>query len=141
MSFKNSFNYFTQGAIRGAFSGSAKWGYRRFVGYNATMKSGEGVMGSNGFQQKTQLGIHAAESKNNVGINIGGKAPGFMEWFREGGRASKFMNQIPGMNALAGVHDTMGAFYGDDFLGSVGAVIPASIGTASALYDISYYYY
>ena len=137
----NAWDNFTQGFGMGAAFGIGKWGYRNFVGYDPTMAAGKGVAGIDG-STKTELGKHAVKGLNNVGINIGGIAPDFMKsWFMEGGDVSNFLNQIPGVNSIAGLHDQMSVFYKKNFWGSLGSVIPAAIANTVVSYDQMAYYY
>ena len=52
-------------------------------------------------QQAFDNGLKGA---NNIGT--AGKVD-INSWFGEGGKVSRFLNKIPGVNAVAGSHDTM----------------------------------
>ncbi len=76
---------------------AASYAYSSSVGYEATLESGGDAV------NKTSLdaGIKGA---NNIGI-AGTVNPN--SWFGEGGIVSRFLNKIPGVNGIAGLHDTM----------------------------------
>jgi len=48
-------------------------------------------------------GTLPVEGMNNIGVQ--GKPSNPSGWFNEGGRVSRLGNQVPGINAVAGLHD------------------------------------
>ena len=76
---------------------AAAYAYSVVVKYNATWESGGDAVD----KTSTDAGIKGA---NNIGI--AGKVDS-NSLFGEGGKVSRFLNKIPGVNAIAGLHDTM----------------------------------
>jgi RHS repeat-associated protein len=79
-------------------TGSARYLYNRFVPYEASWRAGGAAQG----KSRYQLPIEGA---NNVGVARNAVDAG--DFFGEGGLTSRFMNRVPGINAVAGLHDVM----------------------------------
>ena len=76
---------------------SAAYIYQELVGYRATWQSG-------GDASEKGRWTWPYEGANNVGTQGGAVDPNGL--WNEGGRVSVLANQIPGINAVAGLHDT-----------------------------------
>jgi hypothetical protein len=87
---------FWQGFGLSATSAGAEYLYRSAVGYSTDW-------GPGGPAQPKAWDTYPIEGANNFGPWRAVIDPG--AWSGEGGRFSRFMNQIPGMNAIAGMHD------------------------------------
>eukprot|EP00808_Paulinella_micropora_P012525 g51951.t1 len=126
---------FKDGLIMGAITGSSSLAYSKAVGFSATWKSGgEAVW-------KDYL-TRPVEGANNVGIQGHYESLDADSWglqgLNEGGRYSVILNKIPGVNAIAGMHDTMQVEMGAGLLRDVTNVpfmIPATAITLGALAD------
>jgi RHS repeat-associated protein len=70
--------------------------YNEIVGYEATWKSGGEA------KPKTSV-TYPYEGANNFGTANPSIDPN--SWFGEGGRLSRALNAVPGINAIAGMHD------------------------------------
>jgi len=82
----------------GYSAGAASFGYAysRIVHYQATWAPGGAAQGKDRFGMPVEGANNFAESRSVIDpATFGG----------EGGRLSRFMNRIPGMNAIAGLHD------------------------------------
>ncbi len=82
-----------------AYSGvAATFGYTydRIVNYGATWGSGGPAQGKQRFDMPIEGANNFAESRPVVDAGT---------FTGEGGRLSRFMNRVPGMNAIAGMHD------------------------------------
>ncbi len=99
-----------------AFSaGAAGFGYAydQIVKYNATWAPGGAARGKGRFDMPNEGANNFAESQRTID-------PGALTG--EGGRLSRVMNRIPGMNAIAGLHDVFQVrldLFGGDRFGSV----------------------
>ncbi|MEQ1802440.1 MAG: FG-GAP-like repeat-containing protein [Gammaproteobacteria bacterium] len=99
-----------------AFAGGAAtfgYAYDRVVNYSATWASGGAAQGKQRFDMPIEGANNFAESRRVID-------PGTFRG--EGGRLSRFMNRIPGMNAIAGLHDVFQVRLdqlGGDHFGSV----------------------
>ena len=111
---------------------AAAYAYSTSVGYDATWKSGGKAVNKG----VIDAGIKGA---NNIGT-AGIVNPN--SWFGEGGKVSRFLNKIPGINGIAGLHDTMQVGF-DTLQGvrdgwmrtvfNVPAMVPAAVLTFAAL--------
>jgi hypothetical protein len=81
--------------VSATFSG-AELAYQRIVGYQSEWGSGGPAQSKNRYERPIR-------GANNFGPARGIIDPG--TWSGEGGIFSRFMNRIPGMNAIAGMHD------------------------------------
>jgi RHS repeat-associated protein len=81
-----------------AATGSARYVYNRFVGYDTSWKPG----GEAQPKGRYQLPVQGANNFGNAQSVID---PG--DFFGEGGQLSRLMNRVPGINAVAGFHDVM----------------------------------
>jgi RHS repeat-associated protein len=88
---------FKDGFLMAGITATAHYLYNSAVNYDATWKSGGPA------QPKTdsQMPIRGA---NNIGTQ-GHKTIDPSGWFNEGGRVSRFLNKVPGVNSVAGMHD------------------------------------
>lgn len=79
-------------------SGAAAFGYAydRIVNYSATWAAGGAAQGKQRFDMPIEGANNFAESRPVVDPAT---------FIGEGGRLSRFMNRVPGMNAIAGLHD------------------------------------
>ncbi|OGS15759.1 MAG: hypothetical protein A2251_08735 [Elusimicrobia bacterium RIFOXYA2_FULL_47_53] len=95
-----------RGFVMGAAIASAGYGYEKIVGYKAQASSGDGIAfkGSNGkpIPGSNNVGFQGWEKYDSAGNII--NTSGFLD---EGGQLSNFTNGIPGVNATAGLHDTL----------------------------------
>lgn len=89
---------FTRGFGAGAVTGGARFAYQRVVGYAPTWAPGGDAQPKGRFQ----LPVAGA---NNFGVARAVVDPD--DFFGEGGRLSRLLNRVPGMNAIAGLHDVM----------------------------------
>lgn len=87
---------FRQGFMFAGGAASFSWGYQEIVKYGATWESGGAARG----KYRYDMPIAGA---NNFGVAVTRLDPG--SFWNEGGSLSRFMNRIPGMNAIAGMHD------------------------------------
>jgi len=124
-SFKRSF-------LMSAGSFALKALYTKVVGYDATWKSGGDAVDKE-VLTKPQFG------HNNIGI--AGKVDS-TSWFGEGGYVSRTLNKVPGVNAVAGMHDMMQIGFDNlegvedgilRTIGNVPAMLPAAVLVYGAL--------
>jgi hypothetical protein len=123
---------FADGFKVALLTAAAAYVYNSTVGYDTTWKSGGDAV------NKTSRDT-AFKNVNNIGI--AGKVDK-TSWFGEGGKVSRFLNKIPGVNAVAGIHDTMQVGF-DNLQGvsdswmrtvfNVPAMVPAAAITYTAL--------
>jgi hypothetical protein len=131
----DAWSNFKDGFGVGAISGVAKWGFKEYVGYDASAKSGDKVAGQNGLPSKAELGVHSVKGAINTGIGIGGAAPEFMKtWFMEGQLVSRILNFFPGINAASEIHDNWSGKMNLTFSFSVLAVPPSVVFAYATLY-------
>jgi hypothetical protein len=123
---------FKDGFKMALVTASARYLYESTVKYKATWESGEEAV------SKTSSDT-AFEGKNNIGI-AGKVNPNSL--LGEGGKVSRILNQVPGVNAVAGMHDVMQVGFdrvvgtSDSWLRTVAnvpAMVPAVAITYSAL--------
>ncbi|MEM5789372.1 MAG: RHS repeat-associated core domain-containing protein, partial [Syntrophobacteraceae bacterium] len=88
---------FKNAALFAFGTAAAAYGYQQLVGYSATPESGGEAV------QKDPYTWPVA-GHNNIGVQGGPLDPNGL--WNEGGRVSVVANQIPGINAVAGLHDT-----------------------------------
>ena len=123
---------FKDGFKMGLVTSSARYLYESVVKYKATWESGGDAVNKTvsdaGIKGANNIGTYGKVDKNS--------------WFGEGGRVSRALNQVPGVNAVAGFHDNMQVWFdtvtksSDGVLRSVmniPAMIPAVAVTYSAL--------
>ncbi len=96
-------------------SGAAAFGYAydQIVNYSATWDSGGAAQSKRRFDMPNERANNFAESQTIIDPSA---------FTGEGGRLSRFMNRIPGMNAIAGLHDVFQVrldLLGGDHFGSV----------------------
>jgi hypothetical protein len=89
---------FSSGAIFAGTAAFARFGYNKFVGYDATWESG-------GDAREKKLTTMPYEHTNNCGTQGEAVNPG--STFGEGGYVSRVLNTIPTGNASCGLHDAM----------------------------------
>lgn len=108
-----------------AGSSAARGIYRSTVRYRETW-------GSGGDAVKKEYTQHPVEGVNNVGTQGGNVGSTFAS---EGAGLSRFLNRIPGVNAVAGLHDHMTTAISDPWRGilNVPLMIPAAALTSAAL--------
>jgi hypothetical protein len=91
---------FAQGVILGAWTSAVsvcmRDAYRKMVRYDTTWESGGAAV------KKDRFGM-PVKGANNIGVQ--GKPVDPDSLFNEGGKVSRFANHIPGVNAVAGLHD------------------------------------
>ncbi len=87
---------FIDGAFLSAMTAGARYLYNKVVHFDITWKKG-------GKAVPKSLGDYPVEGANNVGQYSRIIDPKSL--WREGGRVSRFANQVPGINAVAGLHD------------------------------------
>ena len=87
---------FGKGFVLAGGAAGLAWGYDRVVGYGPTWDSG-------GSAQSKQRHDMPNPGANNFGDATQNVRPD--SWMKEGGRVSRIMNRVPGMNAIAGMHD------------------------------------
>jgi RHS repeat-associated protein len=87
---------FRRGALLAGGLASARYVYNHVVGYDATFASGEPAQAKGRFDLPH-------EGVNNIGPAVRVIDPDAL--WNEGGRASRLLNRIPGVNAVAGLHD------------------------------------
>ncbi|MBT8420276.1 MAG: hypothetical protein KJO08_05370 [Gammaproteobacteria bacterium] len=90
---------FMDGFTLSGLTAGLRYVYNQTVGYDATLKSG----GPARPKLKSMI-VH--EGANNVGLGTAGTIDP-NAWFHEGGIVSRIANQVPGINAVAGLHDTI----------------------------------
>ncbi|KXJ11728.1 tRNA(Glu)-specific nuclease WapA [Exaiptasia diaphana] len=121
---------FEDGFFLAGATASANYLYNTAVHYEPTWYSGGPA------QPKTpnQMPIEGA---NNIGIQ--GNTIDPTGWLNEGGRVSRFLNEIPGVNAVAGLHDSfqvgMDSLSGARDMLNVPGMFPAAGITYGALID------
>jgi hypothetical protein len=104
---------FRKGFAYSAGAASFGYAYDQIVKYNATWASGGAAQSKRRFDMPNEGANNFAESQTI--LNPSGLTG-------EGGRLSRFMNRIPGMNAIAGLHDVFQVrldLLGGDRFGSV----------------------
>jgi len=103
--------------------------YKKIVGYELDMQPGGDAVGKGELQMPV-------EGANNIGTQNATLDPNCMAC--EGGGMSKTLNKVPGINAVAGVHDVMQVSLGTgvarDVL-NVPGMIPAAALTYTAAYS------
>jgi RHS repeat-associated protein len=87
---------FRQGFLFAGGAAGFAWGYQEAVNYGATWGSGEPAQVKNRYTMP-RSGV------NNFGGAV--RAIDLNSFWNEGGQLSRVMNRIPGMNAIAGMHD------------------------------------
>lgn len=87
---------FGKGFVLAGGAAGLAWGYDRVVNYQATWEPGADAVPKDRYDMPRQ-------GPNNFGTAQRVIDPN--SWTGEGGRISRFMNRIPGMNAIAGMHD------------------------------------
>lgn len=104
---------FRDGFLYSGGAASFGYAYDRVVAYSATWASGGAAQGKQRFDMPVEGANNFAESRRVIDSGT---------FSGEGGRLSRLMNRIPGMNAIAGLHDVfqvrLDQFGGDRF-GSV----------------------
>ncbi len=87
---------FREGFAYSAGAASFGYAYNRIVHYGATWAPGGAAQGKERFAMPVEGANNFAESRGVIDPAT---------FAGEGGRLSRFMNRIPGMNAVAGLHD------------------------------------
>jgi hypothetical protein len=87
---------FRQGFMFAGGAAGFAWGYQEMVKYGATWESGGAAQG----KYRYSLPYKDANNFGGASLSID---PG--SFWSEGGKLSRFMNRIPSMNAIAGMHD------------------------------------
>lgn len=87
---------FRQGFMFAGGAAGFAWGYQEVVGFGATWESGGAAQGKDRYTMPRRGGINFGAAAQVVDPN---------SFWNEGGSLSRFMNRIPGMNAIAGLHD------------------------------------
>jgi len=114
-------------AKRAAVSAGARVAYNGLVKYDVTPEPGGDAVEKG----RNQMPVQGA---NNVGSQ--GKPLDPNGWFNEGGIVSRAANQIPGVNAVGGLHDVMQINLGSflrDYVLNIPNMIPAAVITYAAL--------
>ena len=88
---------FKDGFLAAGIAASAHYLYNSVVNYDASWKAG----GPSQSKTADQMPIKGA---NNIGTQ-GHKTIDPSGWFNEGGKVSRFLNRVPGINSVAGMHD------------------------------------
>ena len=88
---------FTDGLLMSRITASARHLYNSVVRYDVDWKPG-------GPAQKKLMSQMPIKGANNVGTQ-GHETIDPEGWGNEGGKLSRFFNQVPGVNAVAGMHD------------------------------------
>ncbi len=98
---------FRDGFMFAGITAASRYMYNKFVPYDATWEKGCAAV-------EKSRNDSPIEGANNIGVQGRGIDPN--GWRNEGGRISRFMNNIPGINAVAGLHDVfqinLGSFAG-----------------------------
>jgi hypothetical protein len=93
-----------QGAMTAAVLSGAGEAYRALVGYGANAGPGENRFGSNQPNQTFEPDSLGRQIPPDQGMNVVGlNRPG--SWLSQGSTVSRALNQIPFVNATAGLHD------------------------------------
>jgi hypothetical protein len=87
---------FSRGFQTGFLTGSGAWAYEQIVNYGATWQSGGEAVP----KYKYDYPVAGANNIGTVTRTIDSSA-----WFSEGGIVSRALNVVPGVNAVAGMHD------------------------------------
>ena len=87
---------FRQGFMFAGGAAGFAWGYQEIVNYGATWEPGGEARGKDRFTMPRKGDINFGAAAQVVDPN---------SFWKEGGSLSRFMNRIPGMNAIAGMHD------------------------------------
>ena len=113
MSLDNAWNKFGEGTGPGAIAGFCKGVYKHQTKFSK-VDSGPGLNGPDPDKFGATPAIGAVENANNIWFPIGEEEDSLIKnIFREGGPVSAPMNYfLPGVNAMAGLHDWWGAMYG-----------------------------
>ena len=101
--------------------------YKNIVGYGLDMGPGGAAVGKGDLQMPV-------EGANNIGTQNAKLTPDCIAC--EGGRLSEALNQVPGVNAVAGVHDVMQVNLGTGIardIFNVPGMIPAAAFTYTAV--------
>ena len=104
---------FRRGFAFSAGAATFAYAYDRVVSYNATWGPGGAAQGKQRYDMPIEGANNLAESRATIDPTT---------FTGEGGRLSRFMNRIPGMNAIAGLHDVFQVrldLFGGDRFGSV----------------------
>ncbi|EJL90061.1 RHS repeat-associated core domain protein containing protein, partial [Herbaspirillum sp. CF444] len=130
---------FMDGFRQAALFALASEGYKEFVGWRASLASGENhpdltldptVKGANTYEPDiTRDGRIplSAQRMNLFGINENLNGDG--DFGKQSGPLSRFMNRIPGMNAVAAIHDTIftrGYIQSFNVFTNYGTMLPAA---------------
>ena len=124
-----------------------RYGYNKFVGFDATLERGRGLATAEGTypEDKGVPRLVKVFGTNTSPLTIDqatGKPYFIQNFFKQGGALSNAANYIPGMNSLAGLHDWMQIGFdgiagaNDSWLRSIGnvpAMVPATIMNYGAL--------
>jgi hypothetical protein len=89
---------FKDGFKVGLVTSSARYLYNETVKYGITWESGGDAISKYPDTYPAQNANNIGTANTNVDLN---------SWFGEGGKISKVLNQVPGLNATAGMHDVM----------------------------------
>jgi RHS repeat-associated protein len=87
---------FRQGFLFAGGAAGLSWGYQEVVNYAASWESGSAAQGKYRYTMPR-------DGVNNIGEAVAAIDPNSI--WGEGGRLSRAMNRIPGINAVAGLHD------------------------------------
>jgi hypothetical protein len=104
---------FRKGFAFSAGAASFAYAYDQIVNYNATWGPGGAARGKGRYDMPNEGANNFAESRGVIDPST---------FTGEGGRLSRSMNRIPGMNAIAGMHDVFQVrldFFGGDRFGTV----------------------
>ena len=112
-------------------TGAAKWAYSQ-VGYDANPMSGETIPGG---QYPVDITGRPPQGANVIGLNEQlMNDSSLRDFFRQSGPLSRFLNYVPGINAVAGIHDYwMNNVTTFSQWASIGTMLPAAAITYSAL--------
>lgn len=122
---------FGQGFMFAGGAAGFAWGYQEVVKYGATWEAGSAARGKDRYSMPGKGDINFGAAAQSVDPN---------SFWNEGGHLSRFMNRIPGMNAIAGMHDVFQVRldqFGGSHFGSIlrgGLNIPGMPVTAALTY-------
>ena len=126
---------FERGALFAGVAASARYLYNRAVNYDIDLREGGAAVGKDPTTPPQQF-------VNNIGI--ANRVVNPSSFFGEGGRLSRLLNRIPGVNAVAGLHDVfqvelekaVGA-YGRSLFNVPGMPIAAGVTSVGTLTGLS----
>eukprot|EP00457_Paulinella_chromatophora_P000117 gb/GEZN01000117.1/.p1 GENE.gb/GEZN01000117.1/~~gb/GEZN01000117.1/.p1 ORF type:complete len:2179 (-),score=148.47 gb/GEZN01000117.1/:363-6272(-) len=127
---------FADGLVMGGVTSASSYFYSSYVKYDAQWSPG----GAAHTKSLLSPPIHGANNIGFQGGSVNTKSWSLLDGLHEGGRYSRALNQIPGINAVAGLHDTFQIGLGDGLARNsmalnVLGMFPATAITLGALLD------